>query len=89
MVDLDTDGLEAGDYQIRVDMVVEGTVQGSAVVIVQVASHAAFQNASTSYRVLHTDCLANYYDVEVFSEKYWQIVENFVRTAVKENVICC
>ena len=33
----------------------------------------------------HSDCLANYYNIEVFSEKYWEIVENFVQTAVKRN----
>lgn len=31
----------------------------------------------------HSDCLANYYDVEVFGEEYWRIVENFVSHAVK------
>lgn len=31
----------------------------------------------------HCDCLANYYNVEVFSEEHWQIVENFVGHAVK------
>lgn len=31
----------------------------------------------------HTDCLADYYQVEVFSERYWEIVEEFVRFAVK------
>lgn len=31
----------------------------------------------------HSDCLANYYGVEVFSEDYWRIVENFVSLAVK------
>ena len=31
----------------------------------------------------HCDCLANYYGVEVFSEEYWRIIENFVRTAVR------
>ncbi|MFQ9394338.1 MAG: glycoside hydrolase domain-containing protein [Lachnospiraceae bacterium] len=31
----------------------------------------------------HSDCLANYYGEEVFSEEYWRIVENFVKTAVK------
>ncbi|HBA62876.1 MAG TPA: hypothetical protein DCZ20_03360 [Lachnospiraceae bacterium] len=31
----------------------------------------------------HSDCLADYYHVEVFSESYWTIVENFMRTAVK------
>ena len=31
----------------------------------------------------HSDCLANYYGVEVFSERHWVIIENFVRTAVR------
>lgn len=31
----------------------------------------------------HSDCLANYYGVEVFSEEHWRIVENFVAHAVK------
>ena len=29
----------------------------------------------------HTDCLANYYNVDVWSERHWEIVENFARTA--------
>lgn len=29
----------------------------------------------------HTDCLSNYYGVEVFSERFWEIVENFLRVA--------
>lgn len=31
----------------------------------------------------HCDCLAEYYDVEVFSERHWEIIENFVRHAVR------
>ncbi len=34
----------------------------------------------------HCDCLANYYNCEAWSERHWQIVENFARTA-KENGI--
>ena len=30
---------------------------------------------------LHTDCLCHYYRVDFDSEAYWQITENFVRTA--------
>ncbi|MBQ7101085.1 MAG: DUF4091 domain-containing protein, partial [Clostridia bacterium] len=29
----------------------------------------------------HSDCLATWYKVDVFSEEYWQIVENFMKTA--------
>ncbi len=31
----------------------------------------------------HYDCLATYYNVEVFSERHWEIVENFIKTFVK------
>lgn len=31
----------------------------------------------------HSDCLAEYYHVEVFSERYWQIVQTYVKMAVK------
>ncbi len=31
----------------------------------------------------HSDCLADYYDCKVFSAKWWKIVENFVKTAVR------
>ena len=34
----------------------------------------------------HCDCLANYYNVEVWSEKHWQIIESFARTAVKNGI---
>lgn len=31
----------------------------------------------------HSDCLMDYYKVEAFSSEYWRIVENFMRSAVK------
>lgn len=34
----------------------------------------------------HCDCLASYYNVEVFSEEHWRIIENFVKTAVKNGI---
>lgn len=33
----------------------------------------------------HSDCLADYYGVEVFSEKYWEIVEAYVQTAARRH----
>lgn len=34
----------------------------------------------------HTDCLASYYGVEVFSEEYWYLVETFLRNAVDHGI---
>ena len=34
----------------------------------------------------HADCLANYYNVDVWSERHWEIVENFAKTARKNGI---
>lgn len=34
----------------------------------------------------HTDCLANHYQVDVFSEEHWRRIEQYVQTAVKQGV---
>ncbi len=34
----------------------------------------------------HCDCLASYYNVPVWSEEHWRIVENFARVAVKNGI---
>lgn len=34
----------------------------------------------------HSDCLAVYYGVDVFSEEYWRITENFVKNAASHGV---
>lgn len=36
----------------------------------------------------HTDCLAKYYSVEVFSDEYWRITENFLRRASEYGMNC-
>lgn len=35
---------------------------------------------------LHTDCLAEYYHLEVFSEAYWRVTENFIRAATENGI---
>lgn len=34
----------------------------------------------------YTDCLANFYRCEAFSEEHWQIIENFAKTAVSNGI---
>ena len=34
----------------------------------------------------HCDCLASYYNVPVFSEKHWKIMENYVRVAAENGM---
>lgn len=34
----------------------------------------------------HSDCLADYYDCEVFSDKHWDIIEKFIKTAADNGI---
>lgn len=34
----------------------------------------------------YTDCIANHYHVKAFSEKHWKLIENFMKTAVKNGI---
>lgn len=34
----------------------------------------------------HTDCLASQYEVDVFSEQHWQIIDRYIETAVNHGV---
>ena len=34
----------------------------------------------------HSECLVSYYGVEVFSERYWHIVEEFIKTAADNGI---
>ncbi|MCH5198105.1 MAG: DUF4091 domain-containing protein [Oscillospiraceae bacterium] len=36
----------------------------------------------------HSDCLASYYNVPVFSEDYWRITENFIKNAAEHGINC-
>lgn len=73
--------LDAGVYEIQI------TVGGESVTVnVQIANAAYEQQSLICTHWFHTDCLASYYRVEVFSDEYWRIVENFMRTAVQHGI---
>ena len=36
----------------------------------------------------HTDCLMSYYKLEAFSEEYWRVTENFLKTAAEYGMNC-
>lgn len=84
--ELDVKGnVEAGTYPITIELYDRKTDE-------LIATHeleVKIINASLPEQELivtqwfHCDCLADYYGVEVFSERHWQIIEDFVKTAVK------
>ena len=86
---LDVDGkdLRPGRYTITLRLGVEGESafeERSLCLEVIGAQLAAQRLIHTKW--LHTDCLAQYYAVAIFSEEYWRITENFVRAATRRGI---
>ena len=79
-------GLAAGTYPLTVQLVLDGSVLEEASVTITVI--AADLPAQTLIHTawFHTDCLADYYEVPVFSEAHWTAISQFIQTAVKRGI---
>lgn len=73
----------AGVYPVSVSLRGNAGVMAQAQTAVRVLDAALPEQTIAHTEWFHTDCLADWYGVPVFSQRYWQIVENYVRTAVR------
>ena len=74
----------AGDYPVAVRL---KSLQGETWARVETTVHVLGAQLPRQQLMhtewFHSDCLADYYDVTPWSEKHWEIVEQFVKTAAK------
>lgn len=83
-VDVKTDGeVKAGTYPVKVRMLCGDEVLSEESTALEILDAEMPRLPIPHTEWFHSDCLANYYGVEVFSERWWEIVENFVRTAAE------
>lgn len=85
-VDVPSDAV-GGTYDVTVIFKkADGEVLGECSFTVKICNTVLPKQKLIYTQWFHSDCLANYYKVEVFSEKYWEIVRNFIRTAVENGI---
>ena len=79
------DECEPGVYPVELRLVTadDETVLASASVSVTILPGRLPAQKLIRTHWFHTDCLAEYYRVPVFSEEHWTIIGNFIRTAVR------
>lgn len=79
------DECEPGVYPVELRLVTadDETVLASASISVTILPGRLPAQKLIRTHWFHTDCLAEYYRVPVFSEERWTIIENFIRTAVR------
>ena len=78
---------KSGKHPITVQILCkEGNELGRAETVLEIigADLPSLDIPRTSW--FHADCLAQYYRVEVFSERHWEIIENFAKCAVQHGI---
>ena len=85
---LDVEPGAPGDYDLDIALTVEetGEIAAQKRVRVHVLDARLPRQELIHTKWFHSDCLAAYYHVDVFSEEYWRIVENYVSLAVKRGI---
>lgn len=77
--------LEAGDREIRVRVIslTTGEIIREHVLHIHVIAAALPEDDFIYTNWFHYDCLADYYGVELYSDAYFDILESYVKNAVK------
>lgn len=76
--------VSAGNYPITISFTSEdGDELGKECFHIEVINQKLPDQQLIHTHWLHTDCIATYYQVDPLSEKYWELVEKYIETAVK------
>lgn len=78
-----TEEIAPGEYAIEISLQKEGRAVCFCVMKITIIGASLPQQKIIHTEWMHADCLADYYQVEVFSEEHWEILENYFRQYVK------
>lgn len=88
-IEVDTKGkAEAGIYPIELVFTSPDTdeVIGKAEFTLEIINASLPEQELKFTQWFYCDCLMDYYRTEAFSEEHWRIIENFIKTAVKNGI---
>lgn len=76
----------AGNYAVTVTFKEADVLLAQSVMQVEIVNAVLPEQSLIYTQWFHSDCIADYYGVEVFSPEYWCLTENFMRMAVHTGV---
>jgi len=86
-VTIPKDSAEVGECELKIEMFNEsGVAKSEDILVIDVINATLPEQELILTQWFHCDCLASYYDVDVWSEKHWKIIENFARVAHKNGI---
>lgn len=79
----ETAEVSAGEYQVEVKITEEESSEAAAVLsyVIKVSEAVLPEQTLIHTEWFHTDCIADYYHLEVFSEAHWEAVEKQMAAA--------
>ncbi|MGZ9583621.1 DUF4091 domain-containing protein [Paenibacillus marinisediminis] len=78
---------EPGKHELKVQLISESQgLIGEKIFSLEVIAAALPEQTIIHTEWLHTDCIATYYQVPVFSEAYWTLVQAYIETAVEHGM---
>lgn len=84
-VDLPKD-TDAGDYEIKIKLKKDGETISENIFGPHVINAVLPEQKLIYTQWFHSDSIANYYKIPVFCEKFWALVESFIKAAVHTGV---
>lgn len=85
-VEINPKGMIDGVFDISVSLTACGKALVTGNVTVEIIDALLPKQTLINTHWYHADCLCHYYKVEAFSDEFWRINENFVKTAVRYGI---
>lgn len=85
-ISIDTGEEEPGEYPVTVRIIADEKTVGEETFLVSCLPQKLPPQKLLFTQWLHTDCIAQQYHVDVFSERWWELVESYVRFAAGHGV---
>ena len=80
------DNFKAGEYDTEFVLFSGEETIASTKIKITVVNDNLPENTIPHTEWFYSDCIANYYKVEVFSEEHWVLIENFIKTATENGI---
>lgn len=77
---------DAGDYEITVNLSNSDGIVATSSFTLTIIDAMLPESELIYTEWFHCDCLASTYDTPVWSERHWQIIENFAKAAVSNGI---
>ncbi len=85
-ITLDLDGkVKAGKYPVELVFTYGEETQTKIMEVEILDANLPEQDIKVT-QWFHGDCIADYYNLPVFSEKHWELIESFIKTATKNGI---